>query len=113
MASFVHDATVRHSLCVAHGEWVHEAEPSHQVATAHAHDSAVPQLRPVPQGPEESHEHCAVVNVTRGTRWLQPSTPFAISRPALDVVRELAPEAAPVREVRIRATPARGPPSCA
>ena len=112
-ASFAHDVSVRHTLCVEHGEWVDDASSTAEVGSAPASEDGSPQIRSVPRAAQDPHEHCAIVLVTRGARWLAANAPTAIHAPVLDRPCDEVVCARAVSEVWIRSTPARGPPASA
>ncbi len=113
VASFAHDVTVRHSLCIEHGEWEHDPVAVQESGLAHASDDGTPRIRSLPRTTEEPHGHCAIVTITRQLRWLAPETPLAISGAVLAGLHDVVAYATPVREVCNRSAPARGPPDCA
>ena len=113
VASFAHDVTIRHSLCVEHGEWEHDTSVAHGGELGHAPDDGTPKWRSLPRTTEEPHEHCAIVTITRQLRWLAPEAPLATCEPVLVGVHDDVAYATPAREVCNRSAPARGPPDCA
>ncbi|MCE9595610.1 MAG: hypothetical protein K8S98_15590 [Planctomycetes bacterium] len=110
-ASFAHDVTVSHTLCAAHGEWVHDADASTVHEHAASSDDAAPRVRSAPGTSEGAHEHCGIVLVSRGERLLAPDALFGVAAPVLESPCSEVAYATPVREARIRSTPARGPPT--
>lgn len=110
-ASFAHDVTVRHSLCAAHGEWVDHATTAHEVGCTRGPKDGLPHVDAAPAQSADTDDHCAIVIVERGLRWLVPTAPLVISAPLFDAILAVVVDDGPAREVRIHSTSARGPPS--
>lgn len=113
MASFAHDVSVGHRLCEAHGEWVHDSAAVHEHGPDTTREDGTPQFRSSPLPARDLHEHCALVLVSRGARWLAASPPPAIAGPLLDRPSDDPSYVPPARAVRDLATPSRGPPAIA
>ena len=111
LASFSHDVSVRHTICEAHGDWMHDAAATSEADAALDPSDGTPQLRSMPLHADDLHEHCGLVVVSRSARGPAPSSPLVICAPLIDSVHLLVHYATPARKVLDRSTPARGPPT--
>ncbi len=111
LASFFHEVTVRHTLCVEHGEWVHEAEAVDAAElTASDFDSA-PHVQATQRSSVAPHDHCSIVVASRESRGVAPSSGFELANfaPEVGVVVDLLHAIA--QDERVSTSFARGPPS--
>lgn len=111
VASFAHDVSVPHSICAEHGESIHGTSTAISVETALISDAGEPQVRSDPEPSEDPHEHCCLVVVSRNAGGPGLSSSLSISAPLPALVHVVVAYATPVREILIRSTPARGPPT--